>query len=131
MPAEHRVTYTVEEANALVPEVRAILLQVAVDQRRLLDAHAALHAAMDDGGGLQPGAPLMDEATVAGIEDGIRALLTHLADRGIQVRDLSTGLVDFPAVRDARPVWLCWRLSDESVAHWHGTDEGYASRRRW
>jgi hypothetical protein len=126
MPPPDRRIYTIEQANALVPEVRAVLLQVAVEQRRLVDAHAALHAALDGDGGVAP-----DEATVAGIEEGIRALLMHLADRGIQVRDLETGLVDFPSARDGRPVWLCWRLADESVSHWHGTDEGYASRRRW
>ena len=45
------------------------------------------------------------------------------------VRDLESGLVDFPTVRDGEPAWLCWRLDDPDLGWWHTTREGYASRR--
>jgi hypothetical protein len=71
------------------------------------------------------------EAEMAQIGDGIRTLEAHLSGLGVQLRDLEMGLVDFPGERDGRRVWLCWRLSDPRVEHWHGTDEGYATRRPW
>jgi hypothetical protein len=49
----------------------------------------------------------------------------------VQLRDIGMGLVDFPAERGGRAVWLCWRLADPSVGFWHGTDEGYATRKPW
>jgi hypothetical protein len=96
-------TYTLDEARALVPQVRAVLLQLAVLLRR-------------------PG---------GGAEDDAQALIDHLGELGVQVRDLQMGLVDFPSERAGRPVWLCWRLSDPELAFWHGTDEGYTSRKPW
>jgi hypothetical protein len=124
--------YTIDEANALVPEVRAVLLQLAVEQRRLDAAHAEMHRQLASNG--DPGAAAeasRSEAEVAEIGEGMRSLLAHLEELGVQLRDTEMGLVDFPGERDGRPVWLCWRLADAMVAHWHGTDEGYATRRPW
>lgn len=125
-------TYTIEEANALVPEVRAVLLQIAVEQRRLAQAHEEMHRRLEgDGDPVALAEAGRHEAEMAEIAEGIRTLQAHLEARGIQLRDLEMGLVDFPAERDGRRVWLCWRLSDPRVAFWHGTDEGYATRRPW
>jgi hypothetical protein len=125
-------TYTIEEANALVPEVRAVLLQLAVQHHRREAAHAELHEVLSGNGAetmAQREARL--ERELAELEAGIHGLLSHLEGLNVQVRDLEMGLVDFPGQRDGRPVWLCWRLSDASVAYWHGTDEGFASRKPW
>ena len=94
--------YTVEEARALLPQVRAVLLQLAVERVRADEANAA----------------------------NALALLEHLNELGVVLRDLDAGLVDFPTIRDGEPAWLCWRLDDPELAHWHTTREGYASRRR-
>lgn len=131
MAARRRV-YTLDDANALVPQVRAVLLQLAVEHRRLDAAHAALHS---DPGGTAAAPPPSNPGGYEGIMDEVRAgidsLLGLLDDLDIQVRDLDMGLVDFPAERAGRPVWLCWRLADARVAFWHGTDEGFASRAPW
>jgi len=129
---EARPTYTLEQANDLIPQVRAVLLQLAVEQRRLDVAHADLHRQLDASG--DPGAAARadrEESAVAEIREGMRGLLDHLATLGVELRDLEMGLLDFPAERDGQRVWLCWRLSDPSVAFWHGTDEGFANRRPW
>jgi hypothetical protein len=97
----HR-SYTPDEARAALPAVRSILLQVAVERR---------------------GGPT-HEATAA-----VRALLEHLESYGVVVRDLESGLVDFPTVRDGEPAWLCWRLADPDLAFWHTTREGFSARR--
>ena len=99
--AEAERFYTVEEARALLPQVRAVLLQLAFERRR-------------DGG--------PDRAASL-------ALLQHLEGLGIVVRDLESGLVDLPTLRDGEPAWLCWRLADPDLAFWHTTREGFSSRR--
>ncbi|HYM52560.1 MAG TPA: DUF2203 domain-containing protein [Candidatus Dormibacteraeota bacterium] len=130
--AAPRRRYTIDEANALVPEVRAVLLQLAVEQRRLDAAHADMHRRLDSNGGPEAAADATrSEAEVAGIGEGMRILIAHLEELGVQLRDTDMGLVDFPGERDGQPVWLCWRLADAAVAYWHGTDEGYATRRPW
>ncbi|HLE88645.1 MAG TPA: DUF2203 domain-containing protein [Candidatus Limnocylindria bacterium] len=131
MPDERR-SYTIEEANALVPQVRAVLLQLAVEQRRLDASHAEMHRQLDANG--DPSAATAagrSEAEVADIREGMRTLLVHLGELGVELRDIEMGLVDFPGERDGEAVWLCWRLADPRVAFWHRTDEGYATRRPW
>jgi hypothetical protein len=118
-------TYSVEEARDLLPQVRAIILQLAVERRRADAAHAELHHRLrGDGSGREA----LEEST-AELRAGVRALLVHLEDLGVVVRDLDEGLVDIPTVRDGEPAWLCWRLSDADLGYWHTTREGFASRR--
>ncbi|HSK93845.1 MAG TPA: DUF2203 domain-containing protein [Candidatus Angelobacter sp.] len=99
MPDPDR-SYTEQEARALLPQVRAVLLQLAVERRR-------------DGGS----------------SENVEALVAHLDDLGVVLRDVEAGLVDFPTVRDGEPAWLCWRLADPDLAYWHTTREGFSSRR--
>ncbi len=130
--ASQQPIYSIEQANALIPQVRAIVLQLAVEQRRLDAAHAEMHRQLDSNGDPAAAARASrQEVDVTQIRDGMRGLVDHLAEMGIELRDMELGLVDFPGVRDGRSVWLCWRLADPSVAFWHGTDEGYANRRPW
>lgn len=129
---EPRRNYTIDEANALIPEVRAVLLQLAVQQRRLDASHAEMHRQLDANGGPEGAvAAGRQEAETADIREGMRTLLLHLSEMEVELRDLEMGLVDFPGEREGEPVWLCWRLSDARVAFWHPTDEGYATRRPW
>jgi hypothetical protein len=130
--AAPRRSYTIEEANALIPQVRAVLLQLAVEQRRLEATHAEMHRLLAGNGdpSSSHGASRFEEEAAA-ISEGMRSLASMLADLGIQLRDAEIGLVDFPGERDGQPVWLCWRLADPRVAFWHGTDEGFATRKPW
>ena len=129
---EPRRTYSIEEANALIPQVRAVLLQLAVEQRRLDASHAEMHRQLDANGGPEGAvAAGRQEAETADIREGMRTLLMHLSEMAVELRDVEMGLVDFPGERDGDPVWLCWRLADPRVAFWHPIDEGYATRRPW
>jgi hypothetical protein len=124
--------YTIEQANALIPQVRAVILQLAVQQRRLDDAQGALLRHLEGNGDPRSAAEVDRlEGASAEITEEMRTLVRVLEGMGVQPRDVQMGLVDFPGERDGRAVWLCWRLADPSVAFWHGTDEGYASRKPW
>jgi hypothetical protein len=127
-----RRSYTIEQANALIPQVRAVLLQLAVEQRRLDASHTEMHRQLDaNGDPASATAAVLREAEVAEIREGMRTLLVLLGEMGVELRDVEMGLVDFPGERDGEPVWLCWRLADPRVAFWHAGDEGYANRKPW
>jgi hypothetical protein len=103
-----------------------------MEQRRMDAAHAEMHRHLAGNG--DPGSSAEAdrlEREAADIGEGMRTLAGLLEELGVQLRDPEMGLVDFPGERDGEPVWLCWRLADPAVAYWHGTDEGYASRRPW
>ena len=59
----------------------------------------------------------------------IRQRLVYLQEIGVHVKDVEHGILDFPTRMWGRDVYLCWRLGEESVNHWHDMDAGFAGRR--
>jgi hypothetical protein len=118
---EDRV-YTVEEANALLPDLRERLARVkGARQAMLRGARLVKERIATDGGGTSGREYWDAQAT-------LRAEIERLAEENIVLRDPETGLVDFPGEREGRRVWLCWRLGEERIAHWHEIDTGFIGR---
>ena len=63
-----------------------------------------------------------------GLIDQMQAGVARLVEMDITLRDISTGLIDFPALVAGRPIWLCWRLGEAEVANWHPHDAGFDAR---
>ena len=125
--------YAIDEANATLPEVDRILTALR-DQRVELIAlrDEALVATPDDG---EPATDADAEKLrlirlkMQGLIDQMQAGVARLVDLDITLRDISTGLIDFPALMAGRHIWLCWRLGETDVGHWHRHDEGFSNRR--
>jgi hypothetical protein len=64
-----------------------------------------------------------------GLVDQMQADAEWLDERDIILRDIETGLLDFPGESNGQPIWLCWRLGESEVTAWHSRDEGFAGRR--
>jgi hypothetical protein len=121
----HRQHFTLEQANAMLPTVGAILRRLRTARQELaasgFDTDLALRA--EATGGAWPG---RDRAAAALV---ITLGFERLEEMEVLVRDLDRGLVDFPALVDGREVYLCWRLDEPEVSHWHGLESGFAGRR--
>jgi hypothetical protein len=126
-------TFTPEEANAALAEVRPLVERMVVAREALLDAQrrqAQLVARVaSNGGGLTPPDVSAVAAEVQQATAELVAVLEELERVGVQVKDLNRGLVDFPCLHRGRVVLLCWELGEDEVAFWHGADEGYAGRK--
>lgn len=101
-----------------------MLLRLREARDRLTDAelHELLAGAAPGNGGGEAGRQV-GEAFLQ-----VRELLAELLQRGIVVRDVDRGLVDFPAIREDREVYLCWELGEEEIGYWHELDAGYRGR---
>ena len=64
-----------------------------------------------------------------GLVDQMQADVAWLVERAIELRDIPSGLIDFPAQVGGQAAWLCWRLGEDRVGWWHRTDEGFDGRR--
>lgn len=62
--------------------------------------------------------------------DRLDLLLHQIQDMGIEVKDLTIGLVDFPALHEDRIVYLCWKYGEECVQFWHELEAGFAGRQQ-
>jgi hypothetical protein len=121
--AEERL-YGVAEADALLPELRERLARIREARQVILrEAEVVKEKVVADGGGTDAGRDYWEATTT------LRAELERLAEQGILLRDPESGLVDFPAERDGKRVYLCWRFGEDRVAHWHPLDTGFSGRR--
>ncbi|MBM3122351.1 MAG: DUF2203 family protein [Chloroflexi bacterium] len=118
--------FTPDEANQLLVELRPL-----VERMRL--AYGTLHAArarLTDlaekavaGGGSRMPPHLMQAGEQ--LESSILAIRRH----GVVIKDLSSGLIDFPAEYEGRPIFLCWRPGESAVGYWHEVEGGFDGRR--
>jgi len=125
--AESMKIFTVQEANALLPEVRTIVGKIQRAHRQLSkygdEAAKASEAAEQGGGGIPDG------VAYAAILTQLTTQLTELEALGVQLKDFERGLVDFPSLRDGRVVLLCWQLGEgDELEWWHDVDAGFAGR---
>jgi len=116
--------YTREEARALLPEVRLWLKRINVLRETLQKYEQRVQALMaerDDVGGES-----VNSLVRTLVE--IRDVLREFQKRDIQIKDLSRGLIDFPAIIAGKEVFLCWEDGEEDIEFWHDLDTGYAGR---
>jgi hypothetical protein len=117
--------FTVAEANALLPRVRAVVGELLSARQRILDAQPdlwpVLEKAIGNGGSKKAGELVKEFRRV---EDGVKAL----SAMGCILKDVNTGLVDFPTIRNGRQVLLCWRYDEPAIGFWHDAETGFAGR---
>ena len=120
--------YDIDAANARLSELRPLLAalrdardEVAAGQLRLAELATAEDA---------------DRALIAREQEGMTITVKRMEQAvrqidawGVTLRDIGTGLVDFPALANGRPIWLCWKLGEDEVGHWHELDAGIAGRK--
>ncbi len=128
--------FTVDEANRALERIRPILVEL-VGLRRRLDGliremhriHREVHSE-----GTHPGPDLRErlEAGLAGLsalDTRMKELASRIQAEGAVLKDLKRGVVDFPAVLERQPVYLCYLLGEDEVSWWHEVEEGFQGRR--
>jgi hypothetical protein len=115
--------YTPDEADSLLPELRERLERIRANRQVMLRAAERIRGQVAADGGGHFGNDYWQAART------LRADVERLAAENVLLRDPETGLVDFPGERDGRRVFLCWRLGEERVAHWHEVESGFRGRR--
>jgi hypothetical protein len=128
-PTHH---FTLQEAQALVSWLQGTFDAIDPLMNELVRARARVHSLMariQSNGGASAEED-MEKATRALHETQSR-IDRHaytIVERGIIVRSVERGLVDFPSMRDRRTIHLCWLSGESSITHWHETDAGFAGR---
>lgn len=119
--------FTVSEANEMLPAVKHRLVSIQklysrIDKYR--DGSRAAAEASQAGGGMTGGSNYVKALYEVG------KLTTELNDMGVQLKDYTRGLIDFPCMREGRVVLLCWQLGEkEEIEWWHEVETGFAGRR--
>jgi hypothetical protein len=133
--ASKRKYFTVAQANAMLPLLRSILRDVTELAQELRDRHDRMQRLQkneQEGLGSAAHREEVDHITIE-FERGrerMHELLDELDNLGIELKDPFAGLVDFRSKMDGREVYLCWRLDEPEVAHWHELNAGFTGRQK-
>ncbi len=126
--------FTREEADRLLSQVRPLVEEM--QRRSLVLEHLqrevdSIERRLKGNGHLGEARELeRKQQALREVRQGIARTVAEVQDLGVEVKDLTTGLVDFRAVRDGREVYLCWRVGEPRVEWWHPLEGGFAGRQK-
>jgi hypothetical protein len=115
--------FTHAEATALLPELTGLLTALRDAHRAALD-----HAAENEFHPVSSNGSAAAAIKASGPFHEAQRISADIDRLGVILRDPDTGLVDFAAVREEQPIYLCWRLGEERIAFWHPRDTGFMGR---
>lgn len=124
VPAQY---FTVEEANAILPEIDILMDQLQVHRSRMIKFRREIVELLEvqdsDFGGSVASSLVSDFIA-------IERLMSEIRSHGCLIKDLNTGLVDFLSTRDGREVYLCWRYGEPRIAFYHELHTGFKNRQQ-
>jgi hypothetical protein len=126
-------TFTLDEAHSLLPVVESLLRRAMEGKRSaeqvdsgLSDLARRIH--LSGGMRVDVGAVSRQRTEMEDHLQRARESVAEIDSIGVQVKDLDTGLIDFPCRVDDQVVLLCWRVGEPAIEHWHSMDEGFQGR---
>jgi hypothetical protein len=127
--------FTLNEAQSLLPTLESLLRAAIIGKKLMEEVEGEMqelsHRIFLNGGThVDVVAIARRKAERAKAEQRAKDALAEIDSIGVQVKDLDIGLLDFPCEVEGKIVLLCWKMGEKSITHWHGTDEGFASRKQ-
>jgi hypothetical protein len=117
--------YTPKEANEALTIVRPMLAELMEIGERIREHQPEYWSVVQKSAG-NGGNPALSKLLPD--FDRLDALLHKIQDMGIEIKDLTIGLIDFIGLRDGREVYLCWKYGEDSIQYWHEIDAGFQGR---
>ena len=117
--------FTLQEANETLATIRPLMDEVQMIRQQILanqpEAWPAIEKSAGNGGNRALSNMVQDF-------EKLDALVHLIQDTDVLIKDINTGLLDFPALRDGHEVYLCWQYGEGEIAFWHEVEAGYAGR---
>jgi hypothetical protein len=122
--------FTLEEALAVLPQVRQLLSDVQASKREMerLSNDLERLLALSSGNGHLAADVASTRESLQREGARIEALIAELDATGAELKGIDEGLIDFRSEREGRIVYLCWRQGEDTIAYWHELDTGFAGR---
>jgi len=119
-PTKARRRFTLDQANKALPLVTRIVRDIVNTHERATQLQAKLEESTGRESALQA---QLDSAL-----EQLQDYVDELGSIGVELKDYESGLIDFPGRHQGRDVYLCWKLGEDKVTHWHELHSGYAGR---
>jgi hypothetical protein len=122
------------EAEELLPLIKSLLRSAVLKKKQLEEVNDEFSRVQNRillYGGILPPYRYLSEAKGKrdALMEGLQEDVARIEQTGCVIKDLDTGLVDFPSMVADEQVYLCWKLGEERIGYWHRMDEGFAGRK--
>lgn len=117
--------YTPKQANDSLPAVRPLVEEMMEISEKIRAHQPELWVVAQKAAG-NGGSPTLSKLLPD--FDRLHEIIHQIQDMGIQIKDLTIGLIDFVALRDGREIYLCWQCGEASIKYWHEIEAGFAGR---
>lgn len=124
--SEQKVYFTLEQANAVAQAIRPLLGEILAIRQAIMEDKPRVWPVVERAAG-NGGSKIASE--MAREFQRLDDLVREISATGAILRDINTGLVDFPALQEDREIFLCWRQDESSVSYWHEVDSGFSGRK--
>ena len=122
--------YDIDSANARLADLRPVLEQLKADRDAVAEAQSELVRFSQSNGDPRHSAGVQErQERVRELVRRMRHAVARIEDWDVTLRDIETGLVDFPALATGRPIWLCWRFGEDEIGWWHEQSTGFDGRK--
>jgi hypothetical protein len=128
--ARNKKLFTVAEANATLPLVRSIVRDITILAGEMRDRFERMQQLRQAGKAARREQANQLEAELDRNQERMEELETELRDLGVELKDYFIGLIDFRGWMNDHEVYLCWKLDEPEVGHWHELDAGFAGRQK-
>ena len=123
--------YDIDAANARLEELRPLLEELKRDRDAIAETQAELLRFRETNGNRDHAAELEQrEGKIRDLVGSMERAVARIDAWDVTLRDIETGLIDFPALAAGRPIWLCWRFGEGAVEWWHEQNTGFSGRKR-
>ncbi len=117
--------FTLQEANETLDIIHPLMEEIQHIRRKIQrdqpDVWPAVVKSAGNGGNRALSAMVQDF-------EKLDALIHRIQEMDVLIKDVNLGLLDFPALKDGREVYLCWQYGEGEIAFWHEVDTGFAGR---
>ena len=133
-PSKNKRRFSLEQANKALPLVSRIVRDIVSTHQNITTLQGKQPAATTGNSGKvikgeKPTTPAKgSDKELESAVDRLQGFVDELGSIGVELKDYQTGLVDFIGRHQGRDVYLCWKLGEESITHWHELHTGFAGR---
>lgn len=122
--------FGIDEANERLADVAPLLKQLKADRDRVAELQPEIERGQKSNGSAEHAEQLArNQQELRLAVRRMHQAVNQIDEWGVTLRDINTGLIDFPALAMGRPIWLCWRLGEgDTIGWWHEVNAGFDSR---
>jgi len=117
--------FTLLEASQTLETIRPMMEEVVRISQKIIASQPEIWPAIERSAGNGGNATL---SKLVWDFEKLDTLLHRVQDTGALVKDMASGLLDFPTIRNGQEVYLCWKVGEQKIEYWHEVEAGFAGR---